>query len=114
MLSVNFIKIFFSLMTISIVICGSLINFLEKHVPVFIVRTFRYGKFSYQGPYNSLLKPIEVPKSWFRHFYIFSSVLCCFALWFAFGSYILNIPVPFWLKHFLDEVRGNYSQSIGE
>uniref|UniRef100_A0A1B6BXQ4 Polyprenal reductase n=1 Tax=Clastoptera arizonana TaxID=38151 RepID=A0A1B6BXQ4_9HEMI len=92
-MELNLIKLGFSLITCAIVVVGSLINNCEKYLPIFVAQTFRYGKFAYKSNGKSvLLKPIEVPKRWFRHFYVFAgiwSTLClvsCIFLYFSFGQ----------------------------
>ena len=57
----NLLKIGFSLMTLFVVILGGLINIIENHLPVFLIQTFRHGKFAYRGK-PTQLKIIEVPK----------------------------------------------------
>lgn len=113
MTELNIIKVLFSLMTLFILVCGISINLVEKYLPPFIVCAFRYGKFAYKGKYKSFIKPIEVPKSWFKHFYVVSSLLSLTALWFVFGSYVLNSQVPLWLRDMVDFI-GNHSQSTGK
>ncbi|XP_023704176.1 polyprenol reductase [Cryptotermes secundus] len=97
----NLLKIGFSLMTIFVVVMGCLINNIEKYMPVFLTQTFRHGKFAYQGK-PSQLKIIEVPKSWFRHFYVFASVYTTLSLILTFGIYFLSWELSPWLVTLLD------------
>ncbi|RZF43220.1 hypothetical protein LSTR_LSTR009024 [Laodelphax striatellus] len=100
-MEINLLKIGFSLMTFIIVIVGGLINSYEKFLPVFIIESFRYGKFSYCGK-ESGLKPIEVPKRWFQHFYIVSSLLSISSLILMFRIILLGEEAPYALIRFLD------------
>ncbi|XP_049808716.1 polyprenol reductase isoform X2 [Schistocerca nitens] len=72
MLDLNLLKIGFALLTLVMIVLGSLMNTVEKRLPSFVKQTFRYGRFAYQGK-DTFLKPIEVPKRWFRHFYVFGA-----------------------------------------
>ena len=65
------ILIFF---TSFMIIYNSIISFGEPYLPLFVLELFRYGK-TLDGPVkNPLVKLISVPKTYFTHFYIFSSV----------------------------------------
>lgn len=62
---------------------------------------FRYGKFAYKGT-TSQLKITEVPKSWFRHFYLFASVYSALALILTCGIYFFSWQQSPWLVKLLD------------
>ena len=50
------------------------IAFGEPYLPEFVLELFRYGK-TLNGPAKTtFVKMISVPKSYFTHFYIFSSI----------------------------------------
>lgn len=100
-MDLNLIRIAFALFTVFTVIVGSLMNTLEKHLPVFVAQTFRYGKFAYQGK-PSFLKPIDVPKRWFYHFYIFGALFSTAALLLLSSVYFLNWKPQPWLLWLLD------------
>lgn len=100
-------------MALFMVILGGLINTIEKHLPVFIVQTFRYGKFSYKQITKSVIKPIEVPKGWFKHFYIFASIVTTIALILITDLYVFNKPVPEWISNLLDVLVGKQRYSSG-
>jgi len=51
-----------TIMTVSTLVLGGLVNLLEPHLPAFVIQAMRYGKFAYKGPKQSWIKPIEVPK----------------------------------------------------
>lgn len=88
---------------ILIIITGSLINKYEAYMPAFIKQTFLYGKFAYTGK-AAFMKPIQVPKSWFRHFYIHAVILMACTLYMTVCSYIFALPVPLWFLNTLDNL----------
>lgn len=110
---INYIQLLFAFMTSSIIALGSLINCFEDYLPTFIKQTFRYGKFAYNGK-SHFLKPIQVPKAWFRHFYIFSSFLSIYALSLVLQAYIFDASPPAWIIWALDTLCGNYRSASGK
>jgi len=80
--------------TIIMVVFNGIIEHFEQSLPQFIVEAFRYGK-TLNGPVQTkLVRLIQVPKSWFLHFYIFSSIYSPFILYQAYSSYMRNTEVP--------------------
>lgn len=110
-MEINILQLLFVLMTIFIVLVGNLVNFLEEYLPAFVVQSFRYGKFSYVG--KSSFKLIEVPKSWFRHFYIFSSLYSFFALYLAVDVYLYNGKPSREVLAYLDFFGGSNRSTSG-
>lgn len=104
------LKIGFSFMTIFVVVLGCLINSVEKCLPVCMKQAFRHGKFAYEGK-SSQLKIIEVPKSWFRHFYVFASVYSALALIITCGIYFLSWQLSPWLVKLLDLLASSNRQA---
>lgn len=80
-------------LALTTVITGYLINNFEEYIPAFIIKGFRYGAFAYQGPEAGFLKTIEIPKSWYRHFYIFAVGLCSFLWILMVSAYFLGYQV---------------------
>lgn len=78
-----------------------MVNFFEQYLPNAIVQTFRYGKFSYTGK-KSFINYLEVPKSWFRHFYVIASLYTIGILYVATNVYLFQLPVPENVNLFLD------------
>lgn len=103
--TINYVQLIFACMTSSVIALGSLINSFEKYLPAFIKETFRYGKFSYTGK-SSFIKPVKVPKSWFKHFYVFSSVLTIITLNLVVQVYIFDTEPPASLIEILDVCCG--------
>ena len=76
-------------LTFFVVILGSLINLVENYLPAVIKQTFRYGKHANKGKSEKLVELIEIPKSWFSHFYVF-------ALFWSWGSLLSAVSVYFY------------------
>ena len=84
------ILIFF---TSFMIIYNSIISLGEPYLPLFVLELFRYGK-TLDGPVkNPLVKLISVPKSFFTHFYIFSSVYVPLLLLMVLHYYTTEIKV---------------------
>jgi 3-oxo-5-alpha-steroid 4-dehydrogenase 3 len=88
--NLNLINILFLQLTFVIVVLGSLMNLIEKYLPTSIKQMFRYGKHALKGEKSDkLVESIEIPKSWFSHFYNF-------ALIWSWSMTILAISVYFY------------------
>ena len=73
-IDINIIWAILIFFTSFMIIYNSIISFGEPYLPLFVLELFRYGK-TLDGPVkNPLVKLISVPKTYFTHFYIFSSV----------------------------------------
>lgn len=101
---INLFKVYFALVGFSVLICSFMINYLESLTPSLIINSFRYGKLSC-GYYKSFLfRSVEIPKRWFRHFYvvavIWSTVTLCFTLY----TYAYTVPVSKWILYLLDSI----------
>ncbi|KAG5670163.1 hypothetical protein PVAND_000444 [Polypedilum vanderplanki] len=85
----NLINLLFIQLTVVIVILGTLMNLIEKHLPTNVKQMFRYGKHAYNGEKSDkLVSKIEIPKTWFKHFYVF-------ALFWSWSAVILSIAIYF-------------------
>ncbi|GLG97190.1 Polyprenol reductase [Gryllus bimaculatus] len=108
----NLLKLGFILMTFFMVVMGGLINTVEQHLPLFIVQTFRYGKCAYQGKSSFFIKPIEVPKRWFGHFYIFAAIFTTLAAIVVCNVYIFGAKLEPWLLICLDLLASGRNASV--
>lgn len=72
---------------------GVLILRFEKYVPAFIKKGYQYGCFAYQGSDANFLQVIEIPKSYYRHFYLFSSLFSTLSLIYMICVYFFHFAV---------------------
>ncbi|XP_068086501.1 polyprenol reductase-like [Anabrus simplex] len=100
-LNINFLKLCFIFLTGGIVIVSGLVNTVEQYLPAYLSQSFRYGKFAYQGR-SPRIKPIEVPKRWFQHFYVFAAINALTATLVVFMAYFLGRRPHPWLLFMLD------------
>ena len=71
---VNIIWAILLFFTVFMILYSGIISLLEPVLPTAVLELFRYGK-TLNGPVqSSLVGLISVPKSYFTHFYIFSSI----------------------------------------
>ncbi|XP_018404483.1 PREDICTED: polyprenol reductase [Cyphomyrmex costatus] len=104
-MDINIIRNFFIFSAMNIILASLLLNLLESQVPILIKRAFYYGKFDTTTP-NLIAAKLEVPKRWFRHFYIFCAPLMTFTIFFLCHIYLNNIEVPEVIFTFLDALLG--------
>ncbi|BET01678.1 3-oxo-5-alpha-steroid 4-dehydrogenase [Nesidiocoris tenuis] len=86
------LKLIFSIITFLTVFLGLLVNFAENHLPAFVSQLYRYGKFEYRGASKNWT--IRVPKSWFRHFYLFGSIYSTLTFAIVLCLYLKYISSP--------------------
>jgi 3-oxo-5-alpha-steroid 4-dehydrogenase 3 len=67
-----------------------------------IKQTFRYGKHAHKGKSDKLVEKIEIPKAWFKHFYIFSLLWSWLFLYLAVDVYFLGGRPSRFLISYLD------------
>uniref|UniRef100_A0A8D8YDY8 Polyprenal reductase n=1 Tax=Cacopsylla melanoneura TaxID=428564 RepID=A0A8D8YDY8_9HEMI len=106
-MDLNILQLLFLFLTVSIVVVGSLINSLEKHLPKALIQSFRYGKFALDLRHSTFVAYLEVPKRYFQHFYIFSSFLSTVAFYLCFKTYVLGCEVNTHIISFLDILGGS-------
>lgn len=106
----NLVKVGFTLCTLLIVFLGGLINNFEHKLPVIIRQAYRYGKFSYKG-HPTLIKILEIPKSSYKHFYVFGSVCATVAVLVATNIYFFNGENLYILRVLLDLVGGYHRKT---
>ncbi|KXJ77747.1 hypothetical protein RP20_CCG006713 [Aedes albopictus] len=100
--SINLINFLFVQLIVIIVVLGSLIATIEKYLPTAISQTFRYGKHAHKGPQDRLVSLLEVPKSWFKHFYVFAALWSTAGFYFMAANYFAGRPAPGYVIDFLD------------
>ncbi|XP_004927986.1 polyprenol reductase [Bombyx mori] len=89
----NILDFVFLNLAISVTFTGVLIKKFEDYVPAFIKKSFSYGSFAYQGSEANFLKIIEIPKAYYRHFYLFSSIFSVLSLFYMILVYFLGFSV---------------------
>ncbi|XP_017480562.1 PREDICTED: polyprenol reductase [Rhagoletis zephyria] len=99
----NFIFIGF---TAVIIVFGSLVNLVESLLPNSLRQSFRYGKHCHKGTTNALISLTEIPKSWFKHFYIFAFSWSLLALVLVLKGFIAKAEAPEMVLTFLDFMAG--------
>ncbi|XP_013792664.1 polyprenol reductase-like [Limulus polyphemus] len=91
----NYITIIWLLSTFILSFTGILVLYFPIHVPQILRSFFKYGKAAepYEKYYH-FLRVLELPKSWFVHFYIFASILYSFVTWMICSVYFQKKQVP--------------------
>ncbi|XP_041972811.1 polyprenol reductase-like [Aricia agestis] len=74
-------------------ITGYFIKQYERHLPAFIIQTYKYGSFAHDGVGDKFVTSTEIPKAFYKHFYAFSSVLSVITLLYALCVYFLDFSV---------------------
>ncbi|XP_055533611.1 polyprenol reductase [Wyeomyia smithii] len=100
--SLNLINFLFVQLIVIIVLLGSLIATIERLLPTAISQTFRYGKHAYKGPQDRFVSLLEVPKAWFKHFYIFAAIWSLAGFYFMVNAYFAGRETPSYVLDFLD------------
>ncbi|XP_037032314.1 polyprenol reductase [Bradysia coprophila] len=106
----NFIDLIFINFIVVIVILGVLINFIEPYLPTFITQTFRYGKHSYKGVPNKIAQLTEIPKSYFKHFYVFALIWSILITYLVTWTYVGGYAIPEFVVTGLDVICGRNRQ----
>lgn len=110
-LSINWIDLIFVLFICTITVLGTLINFIEPYLPAIITQTFRYGKHSYKGAPSRIVQLAEIPKSFFRHFYVFALIFSSGCMWLVAYVYVAGHQAPDPVLQWLDLLCGSDRQS---
>lgn len=88
---------------------GSLINSFEKYLPAITSQFVRYGKFASKE--KPILQFLQVPKSWFKHFYVYSSLLTLTTMYYLTFVLVFKMEVPPLVYDILDVVGGSLRQT---
>lgn len=110
-LYLNYIQLAFLAVTLSVIFFGVLVNLFEEQLPSVVAQFVRYGKFSDKKAKSPLI--VQVPKSWFRHFYFYSSILLPYALYLCYSNYVYGKNPPHWISTVLDYSMGNSRKPTG-
>ncbi|XP_052896600.1 polyprenol reductase [Anopheles moucheti] len=105
--SINLINFLFVNLIVTVVVLGGLLATIEKHLPTAIRQTFRYGKHALKDTPDRLVSLLEVPKAWFKHFYVFAAVWALAGFAVMMGTYISGKPAPEYVISFLDTMATN-------
>lgn len=103
----NLVKCGFIFLAASVLVGGLMVNFCESRLPAAIVQAFRFGKFSYVGK-KTFVSHLEVPKRWFKHFYVIATLYSIFMLYLIVNTYVLSKPVCSVVLTLLDLVGSSY------
>lgn len=103
----NYIDLVFICFTATIVILAVCINVSGDNLPTLLVQSFRYGKHAYTGTPSRLVQSVEIPKSYFKHFYVFAIVWAISIFYLTFSVYFLGAVVPIWIIDILDFLCGS-------
>ena len=107
----NFIRILFIVIAASTAIFGLLINYVESYLPSTLTSTYRYGKFS-ANTYKPIVAKTEVPKRWFKHFYMFAAPASSYVLYLVLHKYLLNGDIPKTVTWILNMSLGTNRQPL--
>ena len=110
----NLINFLFINLTFVIVVLGLLVSLLEPYIPNFIKQSVRYGKHAHKGQQDQMVRKIEVPKSWFSHFYVFAMLWSWGFLYLAVDLYFLGGKSSELLLKYLDFSCGNNRKAESE
>ncbi|KAJ8933464.1 hypothetical protein NQ318_011287 [Aromia moschata] len=104
----NYILLGFSFLTTNIILIGSLLNAFENMLPIFLIKMLRYGKFTCKAQLPKMYSTfiLEVPKSWFKHFYILAVLTYSYIVYLTISTYIFKKEIPVWFNTLLTLLCG--------
>lgn len=103
----NWIDLIFIYFTLTVVMFAIFINVSESNISPIFLQTFRYGKHAYKGKPSRFVQAFEVPKSYFKHFYVFAIIWAILVFGLTFNVYVLGTSVPNWIIDALDLLCGS-------
>nr|XP_033204119.1 polyprenol reductase [Bombus vancouverensis nearcticus] len=83
---------------------------VAAYLPVLITRSFRYGKYSIN--YQSIIKNAEVPKRWFKHFYVLAAPLSSYVLYLIICKFLWTGNSSKNVIWILDICLGSFRQAL--
>ncbi|VEN54728.1 unnamed protein product [Callosobruchus maculatus] len=96
----NLVLLLFAVMSWTMIMYSSLINFFEDYLPNILVEIFKYGKVA-SSKRQGLHTKIEIPKAWFKHFYVVAVVAFAYIFYVTTRVYVIGANVPEWFLNFL-------------
>lgn len=111
-MTVNLVDLLFINLICIITVLGALVNFIEPYLPTIITQTFRYGKHAYKGAPNWLAQMGEIPKSYFKHFYVFALIWSAIFMYLVTHVYIGGYQCPQLVIAFLDFMCGGSKREV--
>ncbi|KAG7204957.1 hypothetical protein KM043_005343 [Ampulex compressa] len=90
---------------------GLLLNYVESYLPVVITRSYRYGKFASKIN-EPLAERFEVPKRWFKHFYILAAPASIYTLYLVISVYFYNASISNATYWILDILLGSSRKAL--
>lgn len=110
----NWIDLIFIYFTLTVVVFAIFINVSESNISPLFLQTFRYGKHAYKGKPSRFVQAFEVPKSYFKHFYVFAIIWAILIFGLTFNVYVLGTSVPNWIIDALDLLCGSDRVASGK
>ncbi|XP_076345045.1 polyprenal reductase [Tachypleus tridentatus] len=102
----NYITIIWLLSTLCLSCTGILVLYFPIYVPHILRSFFKYGKAAEPYEKYRFLRVLELPKSWFLHFYIFASILYSLVAWMIYSVYFQKKQVPHFVLDLLHIFAG--------
>lgn len=110
----NWIDLIFIYFTLTVLVFAVFINVSESNISPIFLQTFRYGKHAYKGKPSRFVQAFEVPKSYFKHFYVFAIIWAILIFGLTFNVYVLGVSVPNWIIDVLDLLCGSDRAASGK
>lgn len=108
---VDFIFVHFIILML---VFGILMLSVEQYLPAALRQSVRYGKHAFTGQTDKLVSLLEVPKSWFSHFYVFAAAYATLGVTLVFYVYFQGGKAPAVVMSYLDFVYGPNRSVKGE
>ncbi|CAH1970472.1 unnamed protein product [Acanthoscelides obtectus] len=100
-MNMNFVLLYYAAMSWTMIMYSSLVNFFEDYLPRILVEAFKYGKCACNEK-TKLVSKIEVPKAWFKHFYVIAVIVFSYIFYATTWVYVVGGDVAEWFSNFLN------------
>ncbi|KAL6448411.1 hypothetical protein ACFW04_000380 [Cataglyphis niger] len=104
-MDINIIRHVFIVNALIIVLCGFLSKYIHAYLPV-ILTDIIYSKYVSANKAHNILTNFNVPKRWFKHFYIFSGPTSTITLCYILYKFLFNGNIPEIIFALLDKLLG--------